>query len=71
MNPTHFTEPEDMALNFHVMPIERSLSQTMQMATLHIKREVVAMRVTKANTWRRRIAPIILNLGTGGGMWSA
>jgi hypothetical protein len=29
------------------------------------------VRVTTANTWRRRIGSLILNLGTGGGMWSA
>jgi hypothetical protein len=62
--------PEDMALNFHELPVDLSLSQTKQMVSLHIKREVT-MRVTKTNTWRRRIAPLILNPVTGGGMWSA
>ena len=60
-----------MALNFYVMPMDLSLIQTMQVVSLHIKREVVTMHVTKANTLRRRIAPLILNLGTGGGVWSA
>jgi len=64
-------EPEDMALNFHEMPMDLFLSQTMQITSLHIIREVVALRVTKENTRRRRIAPLILNLGTCGGMWSA
>jgi len=48
-------EPEDMALNFHEMPMDLFLSQTMQITSLHIIREVVALRVTKENTRRRRI----------------
>jgi len=60
-------EPEDMAL-FHEMPMDLFLCQTMQIMSLPIKREFVAVRVTTANTWRRRIDPLILNLGTGGGM---
>jgi hypothetical protein len=52
-------EPEDMAL-FHEMPMDLFLCQTMQIMSLHIKREFVDVRVTTANIWRRRIDPLFL-----------